>query len=60
MTGAPDHFWFLFAAYAAIWVLMALFLVHLGRRHRVLERELQALEERLGRPADGNAAPLRE
>jgi CcmD family protein len=60
MTAAPDHFWFLFAAYAAIWLLMALFLAHLGRRHRVLERELHALEERLQRPGDGNAAPLRE
>lgn len=60
MTGTTDHFWFLFSAYAAIWVLMALFLVHLGRRHRVLERELRALEDRLPRQKDGNAAPLRE
>ena len=45
-----DRFWFLFAAYGAIWVLLALFLVHLGRRHRVLERELRALATRLSPP----------
>ncbi len=43
----PDRFWFLFAAYGAIWFLMALFLIHLGRRHRILERELRELESRL-------------
>jgi CcmD family protein len=47
---AGDRFWFLFAAYGAIWILLALFLMHLGRRHRALERELRALEERLPRP----------
>ena len=46
---APERFWFLFAAYGAIWLLMALFLAHLGRRHRVLERELKDLEARLPR-----------
>lgn len=45
-----DGFWFLFAAYGAIWTLMALFLIHLGRRHQALERELRALEARLPRP----------
>ena len=45
MTG--ERFWFLFAAYGAIWLLMALFLVHLGRRHRALERELRDLASRL-------------
>jgi len=49
MSGA-DRFWFLFAAYGAIWVLLALFLMHLGRRHRALERELRALEDRLSGP----------
>ena len=44
-----DGFWFLFAAYSAIWILLAGFLIHLGRRHRVLERELRALESRLPR-----------
>ena len=46
---ASDRFWFLFAAYAAFWILLALFLMHLGRRHRALERELRALEGRLPR-----------
>ncbi len=50
---APERFWFLFAAYGAIWVLLALFLMHIGRRHRVLERELRALEARLSRQAGG-------
>jgi len=44
---APDRFWFLFAAYGAIWALLAGFLFRLGRRHRELERELRALESRL-------------
>jgi CcmD family protein len=42
-------FWFLFAAYGAFWVLLALFLMHLGRRQRALEQELGALEARLPR-----------
>ena len=45
----PDRFWFLFSAYAAIWVLLALFLVYLGRRHRALEREIDQLRTRVGR-----------
>ena len=44
-----EGFWFLFAAYSAIWILLAGFLIHLGRRHRVLERELRVLESRLPR-----------
>lgn len=47
---ATDRFWFLFAAYGAIWILLASFLVHLGRRHRALERELRDLESRLPPP----------
>ena len=46
MSGS-DSFWFLFAAYSAFWVLLALFLAHLGRQNRALERELRALESRL-------------
>ena len=45
----PDRFWFLFAAYGAIWTLLALFLVRLGRRHRDLERELEELRTRVSR-----------
>jgi CcmD family protein len=48
MTG-PDRFWFLFAAYAAIWLLLASFLFRLGRRHRALERELRDLATRVDR-----------
>jgi len=44
----PDRFWFLFSAYGAIWVLLALFLMHLGRRHRALERALDELRRRVG------------
>jgi len=56
----PDRFWFLFSAYAAIWLLLALFLVRLGRRHRALERELRELESRVadrGPGFDSTAAP---
>ncbi len=45
----PDRFWFLFGAYGAIWTLLALFLIRLGRRQRALERELAQLRARLGR-----------
>ena len=46
-------FWYLFAAYGVFWFLLALFLMHLGRRHQALERELRALEARL--PSHPNA-----
>ena len=46
---ATDRMWFLFAAYGAIWLLLALFLARLGRRHRALERELADLQARLDR-----------
>ncbi len=45
----PDRFWYLFAAYGAFWLLLAGFLIRLGRRHRALERELEALESRVPR-----------
>ena len=48
MSGG-DRLWFLFSAYAAIWLLLAFFLAHLGRRHRALERELADLKARLDR-----------
>jgi len=44
----PDRFWFLFSAYGMIWLLLALFLTRLGRRHRALERELRDLRARVG------------
>jgi len=50
----PDRFWFLFGAYAAIWSLLALFLLRLGRRQCALSRELDELRARLGKtPAGG-------
>jgi len=45
-----DHFWFLFTAYGSIWLLLALYLVRLGRHHRALGRELDDLKSRLGGP----------
>jgi CcmD family protein len=46
---AADRFWYLFAAYGAIWILMAFFLIRLGRRHRALERDLASLAARVAR-----------
>jgi len=43
-----DRLWFLFAAYTAIWMLLAVFLIRLGRQHRATTRELEALRARLG------------
>ena len=43
----PDRLWFLYAAYSAFWLLLAGFLIHLGRRHRALDRAFRALEARL-------------
>jgi CcmD family protein len=57
----PDRFWFLFSAYAAIWTLLAVFLIRLGRKHRATTRELEALRARLGsgtaRAHPGPASP---
>ena len=44
----PDRFWFLFTGYTVIWVLLALFLVHLGRRHQALQRTVDELRRRIG------------
>jgi CcmD family protein len=49
----PDRFWFLFSAYAAIWTLLAVFLIRLGRKHRATTRELEALRARLGNGVPG-------
>lgn len=46
MSGS-DSFWYLFAAYGAFWVLLAVFLAYLGRQNRALERDLRAVESRL-------------
>lgn len=43
----PDRFWFLFSAYGAFWLLLALFLFRVGRRNRALEREIRELRSRI-------------
>jgi CcmD family protein len=40
---------YLFAAYAAVWIGLFIYLLRLGRRTRELEEELQELRRRLGR-----------
>lgn len=40
---------YLFAAYTAIWLGIVVYLLHLGRRSRELEDELQELRRMLGR-----------
>jgi len=54
----PDRFWFLFSAYAAIWTLLALFLIRLGRKHRATTRELDALRARLASGTHGTPSGL--
>ena len=44
-----DNLGYLFAAYAAVWIGIALYLRRLGRRQHELEEELHALRGRLGR-----------
>jgi len=40
---------YLFAAYTAVFVGIALYVVRLGRRTRELEREIESLRDRLSR-----------
>lgn len=40
---------FLFAAYAAVWVLLFAYVVVLSRRNRALEREIEELRQLLQR-----------
>jgi len=44
-----NNFPYLFAAYAAIWLALFLYLLHLGRRSRELEEEIRELRRLLGR-----------
>jgi len=39
------NFSFLFAAYAAIWVLLFLYIANIARRNRALQREIDELRE---------------
>ena len=45
---------FLFAAYAAVWALLFVYVVVLSRRNRALEREIEELRQLLqrGRTSD--------
>jgi len=40
---------FLFAAYAAVWVLLFFYIVSLSRRNRSLDKEIEELRELLQR-----------
>ena len=40
---------YLFAAYAAVWIGITLYVRSLGQRQRELEEELRELRERIGR-----------
>jgi len=44
-----NNFPYLFAAYAAVWIGLFLYLLHLGRRSRELEEEIRELRRLLGR-----------
>ena len=52
---APDRLWFLYGAYSAFWVLLAAFLVHLGRRHRAVDQQLRELERRIEKGAGASS-----
>lgn len=43
---------FLFAAYAAIWVLLFLYIANIARRNRALQREIDELRELVNRQSD--------
>ena len=43
------NFWYLFAAYGAIWVGLFLYVRRLARRSRELDDEIQDLRRQLGR-----------
>jgi len=40
---------YLFAAFCAVWIVLFLYLLSLSRRHRELAREVEALQEMVGR-----------
>ncbi len=44
---------FLFAAYAAVWALLFVYVVVLSRRNRALEREIEELRQLLQRGHSG-------
>ncbi len=52
-----DHLAYLFAAYSIIFVLIALYVVFIGRRQARIEREIRRLESALRKP---QAPPVQE
>jgi len=46
-----DNLSFLFAAYAAVWILLFVYVTMLSRRNRALEREIDELRALLERRA---------
>lgn len=39
--------WYLFAAFAAVWIVIFLYLFNLSRKQRALRRDLEAIRDRL-------------
>jgi CcmD family protein len=44
-----NFLWYLFAAYTAVWLVLFLYVLRLGRRSRELENELRELKRLLER-----------
>ena len=42
-------FWYLFAAYSAIWTLLFAYIAHLSKKNKELEEELHALQAQVKR-----------
>jgi CcmD family protein len=49
MTEGPTNFPYLFAAYAAVWIALFVYLLRLQRKNRELEEEVRELREQLRR-----------
>ena len=49
MTEGATNFPYLFAAYAAVWIGLFVYLLRLQRRNRELEEEMRELREQLRR-----------
>jgi CcmD family protein len=62
-TARPDQMarglHFLNAAYTAVWVILAAYLVLISLRQRRLERQMQRLRQRLGLDGPSSAGPTR-
>jgi CcmD family protein len=49
MTEGPTNFPYLFAAYAAVWIALFVYLLRLQRKNRELEEEVREIREQLRR-----------